>query len=724
MTHEHDHAKHSGSSLPDAQQKASHETKADTQLLEIEGMSCDNCAVTISKFLQREGMEDVRVDFTTGTARFRSTKPLNRAAIASGISKLGYRVKSTDAATKHFSHENKLLTFLVISAVCTAPLLLHMVPGFHFLHNAWLQFALAIPPLIVGLLYFGKNSVNALKVGVLHMDVLVLIGVVSAFAYSVYGTLVLNDTNYLFFETAASIVTLVLLGHYIEQRAVRKTRQAVKDLQALMPETAERINFYGNPKFEVNETVAVEKIQNGDYLLVRSGDKIAADGDVVWGNGSAAEELLTGEAEPQPKRVGDKLLTGSVMTSGNVKMKVTASGDETVLASIVQLVNNTKSAKPAIQRLADKITTVFVPVVLGIALVTFVVNYFVIDIALSESVMRAVAVLVISCPCAMGLATPTAVVVGLGIAARKGILIKDANVLELMPKLKKVVFDKTGTLTSGHFEVIDVKTNSDTLGELKQVIGSLEKHSSHPIAKSLLEKFGGENGLVLNNVTEVPGVGIEGKTQDGTLYNITSYANEQGTEYGVTVKRNGLPFGVVLLRDALRPGSKNAVDFFNRIGIETMMLSGDRQQRAETIAKEVGIKRVYGGMLPHQKLEAMERESPQAVTMMVGDGINDAPAMARAHIGTALSHSSRLPGDAAQVILLNSRIELLPKVYDIGTATFRTIKQNLFWAFFYNVCAIPLAAMGLLSPIVAAAAMAMSDVVVIGNALRLRLKKF
>lgn len=721
MAHEHEHSQHDHKMTSVA---TTNTADGEKQTLEIEGMSCNNCAATITKFLQHEGFQDVDVDFTSGTARFRSTKPLNPAALSTGISKLGYRVKSTDAAIKHVDHEKRLLTMLVISAICTAPLLLHMMPGLDFLHNAWLQLALTVPPMIIGLLYFGKNSVNALKVGVLHMDVLVLIGVVSAFVYSVYGTLVLHDMNYMFYETAASIVTLVLLGHYIEHRAVRKTRQAVKDLQQLMPETAQRINFYGNSKFEVNETVTVDQIIDNDYLLVRSGDKIAADGEVVWGNGAVAEELLTGEAEPQAKKIGDKVLAGSVMTNGNVKMKVTASGDQTVIASIVQLVNNTKSAKPAIQRLADKITTVFVPVVLGIALVTFLVNYFVIDIGLSEAVMRAVAVLVISCPCAMGLATPTAVVVGLGIAARKGILIKDANVLELMPKLKKIVFDKTGTLTTGHFEVIDVRTNNETLAELKQVIGSLEKHSSHPIAKSLLEKFGNENGLVMSDVVEVPGVGVEGKTSDGTLYNITSYASENGTEYGVTVKRNGLPLGIVLLRDALRPGTKDVVSFFNERGIETLMLSGDKQQRAETVAKEIGIKRVYGGMLPQQKLQMLETEAYQGVTMMVGDGINDAPAMAKAQIGTALSHSSQLTGDAAQIILLNSRIELLPKAFQIGSATYKTIRQNLFWAFFYNVLAIPLAAIGLLSPIVAAGAMAFSDVVVIGNALRLRLKKF
>jgi len=701
-----------------------HEHDTETQSLEIEGMSCNNCAATVTKFLEREGLQDVRVDFTTGTAKFRATKPLNPAALSTGISKLGYRVKSTDAATKHVDHEKRLQTFLIISAVCTAPLLLLMLPNVTFLHNPLLQIALTIPPMIIGLLYFGKNSINALKVGVLHMDVLVLIGVVSAFVYSVYGTFVLRDMNYMFYETAASIVTLVLLGHYIEHRAVRKTRQAVKDLQQLMPETAQRINFYGNPKFEVNETVSADAVKTEDYLLVRSGDKIAADGEVVWGNGAVAEELLTGEAEPQPKRVGDKLLAGSVMTNGNVKMKVTASGDQTVIASIVQLVTNTKAAKPAIQRLADKITTVFVPVVLAIALVTFVVNRFMFDVTLSESIMRAVAVLVISCPCAMGLATPTAVVVGLGIAARKGILIKDANVLELMPKLQKVIFDKTGTLTSGHFEVIDVKTNPESLSELKQVIGSLEKHSSHPIAKSLFQKFGNENGLVMKDVTEIAGVGVEGKTTDGTLYNITSYANADGSEHGVTVKRNGLPLGIVLLRDALRNGSKDAVDFFNHQGVETVMLSGDRQQKAEQIAHEVGIKRVYGGMLPQQKLDAMENESCNAITMMVGDGINDAPAMAKAQIGVALSHSSSLTGDAAQVILLNSRIDLLPKAYQISSATYKTIRQNLFWAFFYNVIAIPFAAFGLLSPIIAAGAMAMSDVVVIGNALRLRLRKF
>ena len=536
---------------------------ADAQVLDIEGMSCNNCATTVTKFLEREGLNDVRVDFTTGKARFRSTRPLNRAALAEGISKLGYRVKGTDAAVKHFDHEKRLLSMLIVSAVCTAPLLLHMIPGMTFLHNPWLQFALAVPPLVVGLMYFGKNSIGALKVRVLHMDVLVLIGVVSAFAYSVYGTLVLRDMNYMFFETAASIVTLVLLGHFIEHRAVRKTRQAVKDLQALMPETAERINFYGNVKFEVNETVPVEKIQVNDYLLVRSGDKIAADGDVVWGNGAVAEELLTGEAEPQPKQTGDRVLAGSVMTSGSVKVKVTAAGNDTVIASIVQLVNDTKAAKPSIQRLADKITTVFVPVVLAIALATFTFNYAVFNVGLSESVMRAVAVLVISCPCAMGLATPTAVVVGLGIAARKGILIKDANVLELMPKLKTVMFDKTGTLTSGRFDVTDVRASPEALAELKQVIGSLEKHSSHPIATSLLEKFGSENGLVLTDVTEVPGIGVEGKTADGVVYSITSYANESGTEYGVAVKRNGLPLGVVPLRDSLRSGAKDAVAFFN-----------------------------------------------------------------------------------------------------------------------------------------------------------------
>lgn len=700
--------------------------------LNVEGMDCSSCALGISNSLSKMGLKDVNVNFATGEAVFAEDKSIELRSVVKNIEGLGYKVvdsQKQETEKRELTRVEKLFYF---SLIFTVPLFSHMFLPFHFLHHPLVQLGLSIPVVAVGMYHFGKSALGSLKIGVPNMDVLITIGAGSAFVYSLAGTIMYYGqplvSNYLFYETAATIITLVLMGNVIEQRSVKQTTTAIKDLTA-MQEGKAKLVVMKDGKEEIQET-DIENIIKFDVVAVNSGDRIPVDGEIIQGNASVDESMLTGESVPIEKNIGDIVTGGTILQSGNIRVRAKKVGKETVLAHIIELVKNAQNTKPAIQKFGDKVSGIFVPAVVGIALLTFVVSYFVVGLKLEDSLMNSVAVLVISCPCAMGLATPTAVMAGLGRAAKKGILIKGGQTLEEFSKVDKVVFDKTGTLTIGKFQINKIISyNNVSEQRIIDLLFNLEKNSSHPLAKSVVENLKDKAGdIELIDAKEEKGLGISATDKEGNKIEVGSFkiAGDQAEndEHNIYLTINGKLVGAVDLEDEIQLYAKEAIALLNSSGRETIMLSGDKKERCEKLAATLGIKTVYSEQSPVQKLELVDKLSATSKIAMVGDGINDAPALAKAHVGISLSNATQVAVQSADIILLGK--DGMKQLYEallVSKHTLKTIKQNLFWAFFYNVVAIPVAAVGLLSPMVAALSMAFSDVVVIGNSIRLKTKK-
>lgn len=687
----------------------------------VEGMTCTNCAAGISRYLEKQGLDDVSVNFATAEVRYKPNGGRSITDIKNGIEQLGYKVVDEESAGESKGFEFTLQRKFYFSLLFTIPLLLHM-----FIHAAWLmnpyvQLALSTPVFLLGLWHFGRSGWASLKTGVPNMDVLITLGSSAAFGYSLAGTIMQLGPDYLFYETAATIITLVLLGNLIEQRSVKQTTTAIKDLTRLQPNKA--ILFKDGKQQEVE----VKDVQIGDLLVINTGGKVPLDGTVVWGEATIDESMITGESIPVEREQGDKVIGGTIVSNGNIRMRVDAIGDNTYLSRVIELVKSAQQNKPDIQRLADKVSGIFVPAVLLIAVITFLASYLLAGVELSDSIMRAVAVLAIACPCAMGLATPTAVMVGIGRVTRSGVLIKGGRTIEELANVKQVVFDKTGTLTTGRFKIDEVKMFAGDKTEALSIALSLEQHSSHPIARSLVRELKDYELFELAHVEEIKGAGIQALDKEANNYLIGSYhAVRQFTtdnNYDVYVIKNGSALCGIKIKDEIKPDAREAIRYLNSMGIKTVMLSGDRYDKCFQIAQELGIETFYAERKPEQKLETIEQLSQDDKTAMVGDGINDAPALAKADIGISLSDASEVAIGSSQVILLNGDLSHLREAFAISKNTLTTIKQNLFWAFAYNIVAIPIAAAGFLNPMVAALSMAFSDVVVVGNSLRLRMKK-
>jgi len=464
----------------------------------------------------------------------------------------------------------------------------------------------------------------------------------------------------------------------------------------------------------------------GDLVLIKTGEQVPMDCKILWGDAHVNESLLTGESKPIHKGKKDALIGGSLVTDGTVKAQVTAVGKDTVLSNILTLVKQAQGEKPPIQQLADKISAIFVPAVLGIATLTFLLNYFAFDISGTHSLMRSIAVLVISCPCAMGLATPAAIAVGLGRAAKNGILFRNAKSLELFKSIRTVVFDKTGTLTKGQMTISNWQSNIDeTL--FKQIIFSIEKYSNHPIAKAITADWKINNPVNWKKIEEIKGWGMKAEDAAGNIYQLGSYkivaAQTTDNSHTAYLLQNDKLAGWFDMDDEIRTEAKEVISYLHSKKIQTILLSGDSLQRTKKIADILGIDKVYAEKTPEQKLQIIEQLNNEAPVAMVGDGINDAPALAKATIGVSLSEASQLAVQSAQVILMNKGIQHLPLALGLGKHTFKTIKGNLFWAFIYNIVAIPVAAIGLLQPGLAALAMGFSDVVLAINSIWLKYKK-
>lgn len=713
-------------------------------LLHVQGMTCANCANTITKTLQKEGLKEVNVNYITTEVTFEEVKPDLLEKVKSLINSIGYKVSEEMAnhneSGVHEEHHGHSLSKSVDqkflwSAIFTAPLLLHMFLPFHFLHEPFVQLALCVPVMAIGISYFGKSAWGSFKVRAMNMDVLIFIGSVSAFVYSLAGMWMYYGTpqvrEYLFFETAASIISFVLLGNVLEQRSVRQTTSAIHELSKLQPQKAKKI-IIGETGLESFLEIKSTEIKKDDLLFIGTGDKIPVDGVVISGNAMVNEAMMTGESLPVSKTINEKITGGTVIEAGSLKMKAEAIGSDTALAKIIRMVGDAQLSKPDIQRLGDRVSNIFVPAVLLIAALTFLVTYFFLEAGIRSSVMRSIAVLVISCPCAMGLATPTALMVGIGRAARNGILIKGGSTVEVFSKIKTIIFDKTGTLTTGNFKIKKIESIDVPENEIRALLYALEQHSSHPIARSLVkacEDFSSQAAeLKWKTIDEDKGRGINATDANGNLYSAGSFIMARhctnDDSHSVYLLKNNKLLATIDLEDEIKPGAVETIAALKKLGIKTVMLSGDRKMICENIARELQMDEVFSEQLPAQKLELVAKFSKENLTAMVGDGINDAPALAKAAVGISLSDASQVAIQSAQIILLKSTdLRSLLLSLRFSKHTLLTIKQNLFWAFAYNVIAIPVAAAGLLSPGIGALSMALSDVVLISNSIRLRFKK-
>jgi len=702
----------------------------------VNGMDCSNCALTIRRYLEKKGMQEVKVNFATGDVSFDVNGNFQPQDLATGIKDLGYEVAN---ATSPIPEPKKefLTSHLQRFWFClpfTLLLMLHMIPGIHpdnyrdhFLMNPLVQLALTIPVYMVGMSFFGKSAWKSLRNGIPNMNVLVAMGATASFIYSLYGTLTGQAADYMFYETTATIITLVFLGNYMEDASVASTQKALHKLAKSQKVVANMI-AYDDQHQEQIFPVESDQLKTGDLILIRSGEQVPADCKILWGEADVNEAIITGESVPMHKAGKDKLIGGSIVENGTIKAYVTAAGEDTVLSGIINLVKQAQGEKPPVQLLADKISAIFVPVVIGIALVTFIVNWIILK-EFTPSLMRSIAVLVIACPCAMGLATPAAIAVGLGRGAKNGILFRNASSLELFKDITQVVFDKTGTLTTGNFVIGTWQITNTSIDEetFRRIIYSLEKYSNHPIAKSISSEWKIKDEIRWKKIEEAKGLGMKAEDKEGNVYWAGSYKIADNftkdDTHNVYILKNEQLIGWIDVKDEIRKEAKAVVDYLHSKNIKTILLSGDRYAKTKELGEQLGIDQVIAEQTPEQKLKKIEELNAITPTAMVGDGINDAPALAKATVGISMSDASQMAMQTAQVVLMNHGLKKLPMALGLGKHTYLTIKQNLFWAFVYNIVAIPVAALGFLKPGFAALVMGLSDVVLAINSGRLYVKK-
>lgn len=703
-----------------------------TYATKVDGMTCGNCALTISKILEKKGASNIAANAASGDVSFTVQEDTDVNKMYDAIDDMGYKVQRADDAEavghNHTEHTDKTTVYLIISAILTIPLLAHMFSDWHLLHDPWVQLALATPVYIIGIMQFGVSAIRSLRHGIPNMDVLIIIGASAAYIYSLIGMFVYTADvhNYLFFETTASIITLVMFGNWLEHKTVKSTTAAIDELAQLQPQKARIVMTDSIGKETISE-IDSKYVKAGDIILVNTGDSIPVDGRIVKGDAQVDERMITGESLPVHKVIDDNVVGGTIIEDGSLRVEATAVGSSSVLSNIIRMVREAQGQKPPLQKLADKISAIFVPVVLGIAILTMVVSYFFLDTGFENAMMRAIAVMVISCPCAMGLATPAAVAVGLGRAARNGMLIKGGDTLQRLKTIKNIVFDKTGTLTTGELQVESYLAQNLSDDEFKSIVVGIEQNSSHPIAKSIVAQWSNIDAHTFEQSREIKGKGIEATDKEGNVWQLGSYKwlhsnnDRSGLDvfqhYDLYLYKNYEFAGAIRIADALRPDAEQTIRELKEMGYHTILLSGDRKEKCENIAEKLGIDEVYSEHSPEQKNDKLDELVATQPTAMVGDGINDAPALARATVGISLSESTQIAIQSANVILSNNQLSTLPRAIRLGIYTERTIKTNLFWAFIYNIIAIPVAAAGLLRPTYGAGIMALSDVVLILNSL-------
>lgn len=706
----------------------------------VDGMTCSSCANTVAKTFSKAGAVVKDVNYLTAEV---VTNPLPENLyndIRKNIQALGYTMpefsnSKTDEHHEHdhnHSHDNNIEKKFFWSLIFTLPLVAHMFIHVPVLANPIFQLIICLPVMFIGWRHFGVSAVLSLRAGAPNMDVLIALGSTAAFAYSLSGTIMHFGQpelhQYLFYKTAATIITLVLLGNVIEHRSVKKTTSAIAELSKLQPQQATKINVDGSSQL-VNTSSLIIK----DRIKIVAGEGISADGKIVSGDAVINEAMITGESIPVTKSKGDLVTGGTIVENGVIEVEIISLPSEGMLSRIIQLVKQAQRNKPEIQKIGDKVSAIFVPAVAGISIITFLISYFMLEINFAEAVMRSIAVLVISCPCAMGLATPTAVMVGIGRAAKNGILMKGGNTLEMLANVKTVAFDKTGTLTTGQLKIKNIQAlNGYRQTDVERLLFSIESNSNHPIAKSIVTslktKFNEDEKIRFASVHEDRGIGLNLTDSDGNIYSCGSHRMVKHLgitdNHQVYLLKNNLLIATVDLDDELKSDVHDVLNSLRKKNIETVLISGDKKEIVEPLANDLGFDQYYAAQLPDQKQKLIAELNQKNLTAMAGDGINDAPSLAQAHVGISMGHASATAIASSQVILLSqTELHQLIGSIEISKATLLTIKQNLFWAFFYNLIAIPLAAAGFMSPMLGALSMAFSDVVIIGNSLRLNFKK-
>ncbi|MSP86666.1 MAG: copper-translocating P-type ATPase [Methylotenera sp.] len=728
-----------------------------TWTLSLGGLSCASCANRVEKALTKvPGVLSAEVNLVLETAQvsgLASTVNLNQ--LIDAVVAAGYQAKEVNkinAANVDLTQTNqiqvdhlatKLWWPVALSALLSLPLLIAMLAewaGWQGQLAGWLQWALATPVQFFLGWRFYKSGWNALKAGAGNMDLLVALGTSAAYGLSVYLLFspLYAGMQHLYFESSTLVITLVLLGKWLEARAKKQTTAAIRALNALRPEQASVLR--NGQELQL----AIAAVMVGDMVVIRPGERIPVDGCVEQGESQVDESLITGENLPVSKKIGDRVTGGAVNGEGLLHVSTTVVGAESVLARIVRLVESAQAKKAPIQRLVDTVSAVFVPVVIGIALLTFLA-WGLLGGDWQVAILNAVSVLVIACPCALGLATPTAIMVGAGVAAQHGILIKDAEVLELAHAVKIVAFDKTGTLTEGHPQLIALQSTTGNDAQVLTLAASLQVGSEHPLAKAVVNAAQAQAILLQPALAlqALPGRGLVGEVGAQRLHlGNTRLMEELGVNLAaLKVRAEALEaegrsvswlsvstlaaaptlLGLLAFGDALKMTAATAVERLHSQEILTVLISGDNQGSASSIAQQLGISRVYAQVLPEDKANIVTQlKRAGGLVAMVGDGINDAPALVAADVGIAMSNGTDVAMHTAGITLMHGNPALVADAIDISRRTYAKIRQNLFWAFVYNAVGIPLAALGLLSPVIAGAAMALSSVSVVSNALLLK----
>ncbi|MFT3847374.1 MAG: heavy metal translocating P-type ATPase [Propionivibrio sp.] len=736
----------SATTLRDAVQRGGYQVATHRVDLRIEGMSCASCVSRVEKALLKvPGVLNASINLAIKNAAVEAFSTVSFATLASAVEKAGYGAKEPTTNADVAPAERKLPEWwpVATSALLTLPLVVPMLlslAGVHWELNPWLQLALALPIQFWLGARFYRAGWGALKAGAGNMDLLIALGTSAAFGLSLYQLVRAGGhaAPHLYFEASSAIITLVLLGKWLEARAKRQAADAIRALNALRPTLARVLVD------DKEVSTPVERVAIGDIVVVRPGERIPVDGEVVVGQSQVDEALITGESLPVAKAVGDRVTGGSVNGDGLMRVRTVAVGAETTLARIIRMVESAQAAKAPIQRIVDRVSAVFVPAVLVVALATFVVWFF-ISGDWEQSLINAVAVLVIACPCALGLATPTAIMAGTGVAARRGILIKDAEALEIAHSVTTVAFDKTGTLTEGKPALVAlVPASGESESALLVRAASLQQTSDHPLAHAVLVRAA-ELGVVITEAEDakaLPGRGVEGvvagerlqlgstrllvegQTSAGALAEEARRLEAEGRTVSWLLRKGETAtevLGLLAFGDTIKPASYRAVQRLHDLRIRTVMLTGDNQGSAQAVAKELGIDEVRAELLPGDKAGIIDelRRAGQVVAM-VGDGLNDAPSLVAADVGLSMLTGTDVAMEAAGITLMRGDPRLVADSFDVSRRTYRKIKQGLFWAFAYNVLGIPLAALGMLNPVIAGAAMAFSSVSVVMNALLLR----